>query len=168
MFTQSDRKKKTKQLSKLKCEPTQALIYSASRTSKYITHLHSIFVSTYSVLFLGTPHHGSDVAKLAGTVERTVSALVPRKLLDTSDQLLNPLRPYSETLQNITDQFAPLMKNLRVYFFWEQEKTDLVYTRDYVRFNLTLGQSFLSTLLLSHLQPLLLRHEPCNHIPTCA
>ena len=112
---------------------SQALIYSASRTSKHIAHLHSIFVSTHSVLFFGTPHHGSDVAKLAGIAHRTAATMMPKKILDTNDQLLNALRAGSETLQNITDQFAPLMKNLRVYFFWEQEKTDLGYTRDYVR-----------------------------------
>ena len=64
---------------------------------------------------------------------RTAATMMPKKILDTNDQLLNALRAGSETLQNITDQFAPLMKNLRVYFFWEQEKTDLGYTRDYVR-----------------------------------
>ncbi|MCJ1260408.1 hypothetical protein MMC22_000269 [Lobaria immixta] len=108
-----------------------ALIYSANRTSKYVAHLHSIFVSTHSVLFLGTPHHGSDVAKLAGTFQRTVAALIPRKTIDTNDQLLNALQAGSETLQNITDEFAPLM-NFHLYFFWEQEKTNLGYTWDYV------------------------------------
>lgn len=68
--------------------------------------------------------------------------MMPKKILDTNDQLLNALRAGSETLQNITDQFAPLMKNLRVFFFWEQEKTDLGYTRDYVRcYSSSLGES---------------------------
>ena len=68
------------------------MIYSASRTSKHIAHLHSIFVSTHSVLFLGTPHHGSDVAKLAGIAHRTAATMMPKKILDTNDQLLNALR----------------------------------------------------------------------------
>ena len=46
--------------------------------------------------------------------------------------LLKALEKESETLQNITDQFAPLMANFRVFFFWEQEKTDLKYTKDYI------------------------------------
>ncbi len=61
-----------------------------------------------------------------------LSALAPKKVWDTDNQLLNALEEGSETLQNITDQFAPLMKQFRVYFFWEQEKTDLGWTRDYV------------------------------------
>ncbi|KAI9710443.1 MAG: hypothetical protein M1812_007411 [Candelaria pacifica] len=110
----------------------KALAYSASRTSKHIKHLHSIYVSTYAILFLGTPHNGSDKVKLAGIGQRMLSALAPKKVWDTNNQLLNALEEGSETLQNITDQFAPLMKQFRIYFFWEQEKTDLGYTKDYV------------------------------------
>jgi hypothetical protein len=38
----------------------------------------------------------------------------------------------SEILQDITDQFAPLMANFRVFFFWEQEKTNLKTSVDYI------------------------------------
>lgn len=113
--------------------PSQALAYSASRTSKLVQHLHSIFVSTYAVLFLGTPHAGSSKASLASTARRMIDALVPSKIWDTEGQLLDALQEGSETLQNITDMFAPLMKNFRIYFFWEQEKTDLGTSKDYVR-----------------------------------
>ena len=112
--------------------PPQALAYSASRTSKLVQHLHSIFVSTYAVLFLGTPHTGSSKASLASTGRKMIDALVPSKIWDTEGQLLNALQEGSETLQNITDMFAPLMKNFRIYFFWEQEKTDFGTTNDYV------------------------------------
>lgn len=43
----------------------------------------------------------------------------------------------SETLQNVTDFFTPIMRNFNVYFFWEQEKTamsimgkDFIVTKD--------------------------------------
>jgi hypothetical protein len=111
---------------------SQALAYSASRTSKHIQHVHSIFVSTYAVLFLGTPHMGSDNAKLASTGRRMIDAMVPSKVVDTDGQLLEVLKEGSETLQNVTDMFAPLMKSFRTYFFWEQEKTDFGATRKYV------------------------------------
>jgi len=35
----------------------------------------------------------------------------------------------SEALPKITDPFAPLMKPFRIYFFWEQEKTDLPHSK---------------------------------------
>lgn len=46
--------------------------------------------------------------------------------------LVNALKEESETLRDITDQFAPLMSRFRIYFFWEQERVDLKYTKDYV------------------------------------
>jgi protein SERAC1 len=61
-----------------------------------------------------------------------IDALVPSKVWDTEGQLLDVLREGSETLQNITDMFAPLIKNFCIYFFWEQEKTDFGVTKDYI------------------------------------
>ena len=110
----------------------QALAYSASRTSRNIVHLHSIFVSTYAILFLGTPHNGSDRVQLASTAQKMLSALTPKKVMDTNSQLLDALKEGSETLQNVTDMFAPLMKQFHIFFYWEQFKTDFGYTQDYV------------------------------------
>ncbi|MCJ1403613.1 hypothetical protein MMC11_006836 [Xylographa trunciseda] len=110
----------------------RALAYSASRTSKSIEHLHSIYVSTFAILFLGTPHDGSNKAKLASTTRRMIGALVPSKLVDTEGQLLDALQEGSEVLQNITDMFVPLMKNFHIFFFWEQVKTSMGPTQDYV------------------------------------
>lgn len=64
--------------------------------------------------------------------QHMLNALMPSKIWDTDDQLLNTLEEGSETLQNITDQFAPLMRYFCIYFFWEQEKTDLKVKKDYV------------------------------------
>jgi len=110
----------------------RALAYSSSRTSKLVQHLHSIFVSTYGILFLGTPHNGSSKAGLASIGSRMISALAPSRVIDTESQLADALYQGSEVLQNITDMFAPLMKNFRIYFFWEQEKTNLGSTLDYI------------------------------------
>ena len=69
---------------------------------------------------------------MASFGQRLLSAAVPKKMWDTDSELLQALREGSETLQNITDQFVPLMKRFHICFFWEQEKTDLPHTRDYV------------------------------------
>jgi len=83
-------------------------------------------------LFLGTPHDGSSKAKLASTGRRMIGALIPSKIVDTEGQLLDALQEGSEVLQNITDLFAPLMKDFHIFFFWEQEKTNMGLTQDYV------------------------------------
>ena len=116
-----------------KIDCPQAMAYSADRTSKSIQHLHSIYVSTFGILFLGTPHDGGNKAKLASTSRRMIGALVPSMIIDTEGQLLDAMREGSEVLQNITDMFVPLMKNFHIYFFWEQEKTNMGVTQDYVR-----------------------------------
>ncbi|KAL8816406.1 MAG: hypothetical protein Q9223_004580 [Gallowayella weberi] len=100
----------------------------------FVCHsLGGIIVKRVTMLgLIGTPHHGSDKAKLASTGRKMIDAMVPSKLFDTNGQLLEALKEGSETLQNVTDMFAPLMKNFRIYFFWEQEKTDFGTTRKYV------------------------------------
>ncbi|KAK0624326.1 ribonuclease-like protein p/mrp subunit [Immersiella caudata] len=110
----------------------RALVYSASRTAQRIEHLRSIFVSTYGILFLATPHDGTDKAKVASFARKLVDSCMPNKLVDTSPQLVEALATGSEVLQEITDNFTPLMKRFCLYFFWEQNKTDLVTTYDYV------------------------------------
>jgi alpha-beta hydrolase superfamily lysophospholipase len=40
-----------------------ALIHSASRTSHQTCHLNSIYVSTFAILFFGTPHDRIDVGR---------------------------------------------------------------------------------------------------------
>jgi hypothetical protein len=97
-----------------------------------IEHLHSIYVSTYGILFFGTPHQGSSKANLASFAQRIVDTLVPSKMTDTDSQLVDALNQGSEVLQDITDNFVPLMARFRVYFFWEQEKTNLGVKFDYV------------------------------------
>ena len=118
---------------KLETDCSQALAYSASRDSKSIQHVHSIYVSTFGILFLGTPHDGGNKVKLASASRRMIGAVVPSKAVDTDGQLLEALQEGSEVLQNITDLFVPLMKNFHIFFFWEQEKTNMGFTQDYVR-----------------------------------
>lgn len=83
-------------------------------------------------MFLGTPHNGSSKAGLASVSRRIVDIVTPSKFVDTDGQLVEALREDSETLQNITDMFVPLMKQFRIFFFWEQEKTDFGAKVDYV------------------------------------
>src|SRR5438034_6922642 len=110
----------------------QALAYSASRTAPKIAHLHSIFTCTFAILFFGTPHGGSSKARFLNSLQKLASLPIPKTALQTESSLLSALEDGSETLQNITDQFAPLSPNFRIYFFWEQERTDLKYTKDYI------------------------------------
>ncbi|CAG8908839.1 unnamed protein product [Penicillium egyptiacum] len=108
----------------------RALAYAESRPR--LTHIYSIYVCTFAILFFGTPHQGSSKANIFGSLQKIASLATPKALIDLESALVNALEKESEVLQNITDQFAPLMSNFRIFFFWEQEKTDLKYKRDYI------------------------------------
>lgn len=64
-----------------------------------------------------------------------LDTVIPSRLCDTDGQLLEALKQGSEELKNITDLFTPMMKNFRLFFFWEQEKTNLGLMTDYVGSN---------------------------------
>lgn len=103
----------------------KALAYSSSRTSSQVQHLYTIFVSTYAVLFFGTPHDRVNSASWLAldTAPRSGYSADKKESSDESRRIF--LEDDSTTLQVITEQFAPLMKKFRVYFFWEELPTKL-------------------------------------------
>lgn len=101
----------------------QALIYSSEIRGAKTEHLRSIFVSTYGILFLGTPHKGADVAKWGSRLEWICSAVMPQN--STAPQLVEALKTNNETLQNIDRQFIQIMNKYHIYFFHEAKPTHL-------------------------------------------
>jgi hypothetical protein len=86
----------------------RALVYSSSREGKALEHLRSIYTCTYGILFLGTPHNGiSKESLLSQDVQGT----------GLSHFMLSLLKG-SEMLNEINDQFAPLMKQFAIFNFW--------------------------------------------------
>ncbi|GIJ87764.1 hypothetical protein Asppvi_006677 [Aspergillus pseudoviridinutans] len=110
----------------------RALIYCRSVSNEKIEHLRSIFVSTYGILFLGTPHNGSDVAKWGLLLQNICSAVLPKKFMESSPQLVKALRTNNETLQNINSLFADIMGRFHLYFFHETRSTDIKGTRELI------------------------------------
>ncbi|MCJ1303934.1 hypothetical protein MMC08_006745, partial [Hypocenomyce scalaris] len=103
----------------------RGLIYSSEIRGPKTEHLRSIFVSTYGILFLGTPHKGSDVAQWGSRLEWICNAVMPKKIIDTQPQLVEALKTNNETLQNIDRQFIQLMSRFYIYFFHEAKPTNL-------------------------------------------
>lgn len=110
----------------------QCLIYSRSIDHPNAEHLRSIFVSTYGILFMGTPHLGSDLAKWGTLLQSIASAALPRRFFDSSSHLVEALKTNNETLQNINRQFNEIMPKLRIYLFYEGKPMDLRSTRQFV------------------------------------
>ena len=108
----------------------KALAYSSTRTSQHIEHLYSVFASTYAVLFFGTPHQGTDKESWLAIAHAESPRPRARPRFDT--QLLMATEKGSETLQSITEQFAPLMKQFHIFFFWEELESGEGNRRGYI------------------------------------
>ncbi|KAK3331189.1 ribonuclease-like protein p/mrp subunit [Apodospora peruviana] len=109
----------------------RALTYAKTRTGHKVSHDYKIFTCTYGILFFGTPHHGSDLAKWLGFLKK-LGALSSGGVASSKSSLVNALARESETLLNITDYFIPIMKHFNIYFFWETEKTNLFAKKEYI------------------------------------
>ncbi|PGH04037.1 hypothetical protein GX51_03707 [Blastomyces parvus] len=109
----------------------KTLLYCEHLRHPKTQHIRSTYISTYAILFMGTPHNGSDLANLGSAIQ-TLFNLVPKKLFDTTPNLLKTLRPDNEILQNVNRQFAEIMGRFRIYFFHESKPMDLKGTRKFI------------------------------------
>ncbi|KAI4263695.1 MAG: hypothetical protein L6R42_001169 [Xanthoria sp. 1 TBL-2021] len=98
----------------------RALIHSSGKKGKHTVHLRSIAVSTYGILFLGTPHLGYDRTKWASWSD-DVSCTTLKN--GSQARLLEALETNSETLQNIERQFVELASDFHIFYFHETKLT---------------------------------------------
>ncbi|KAI9725055.1 MAG: hypothetical protein M1812_000331 [Candelaria pacifica] len=104
----------------------RALIYSRGLRNQKTEHLRSIYVSTFAILFLGTPHTGADIAKWGSMLQSVCKIALPKTFFDTSPQLIEALKTENETLQNISRQFTDIMSRFHIYFFHEAKPTKAI------------------------------------------
>lgn len=99
----------------------RALAFSQSRRDAKLGHIRSIYVSTYGVIFMATPHRGFS---------KDVLLLWNQEQNYSPNQFMLSLLYDSEALQEITDQFAPLIRQFAIYNLWERKQTKLgeIYT----------------------------------------
>lgn len=100
----------------------RSLIYSSTRTAPKVVHLWDQFVSTFAILFFGTPHGRSAAASWLAL-----------------EQMSRPSRPGSKSLfhrrsgsaigenfqlpQSVSNDFMPLVKQFHMFFLWEALQT---------------------------------------------
>lgn len=101
----------------------RALAYSHSRKDFRVEHIRSVYRSTVAIMFMGTPHEGfkKDAIIYASRARQ----------LEPNNFMLSLLEG-SEAIQEITDHFAPIMKQFFIYNFWEQLRTALGRHKIYI------------------------------------
>jgi hypothetical protein len=110
----------------------RGLVYSENIQHVNTEHLRSIYVSTYALLFLATPHLGSDKAKMGLALQSISRVILPKKMMDSSGQLVSALETQSETLQNINRLFMDFQNRYRIYYFHESLPMSLGITRSFI------------------------------------
>lgn len=101
----------------------KALVYSQAQTSHHVAHLYDIFVSTYAILFFSTPHDGGNRSNWLAIESLTVSENSTILENSTLDQAIS--NEDAECIRIITEEFTPIMRQFRMYFFWEQIMTQI-------------------------------------------
>lgn len=110
----------------------RALVHSSEIRGNKTAHLRSIYVSTYGILFFGTPHQGFDIETWISRYERTHSSVEYPRHIDFRPQVIHSLGIKNETLENIDRQFIQLSSKIRIYFFYEGKPTNIHGNWDYV------------------------------------
>ena len=96
----------------------KSLVYASTRTAPKVAHLWDHYVSTFAILFFGTPHGHADKTSwleceaMSKAARHRVSAYF--KPLDKGDPQLPRL---------VDNDFAPLVKQFHLFFFWEELPT---------------------------------------------
>lgn len=110
----------------------RALELSNDLTSRHADDNRSIYISTYGIIFLGTPHTGADPAKWGVMLESMVHSLIPRKVMHSDAQLVKTLQTNNETLQNINLHFLDIYQRFRICMAHEEMQTDLKGTKAFI------------------------------------
>jgi hypothetical protein len=102
----------------------QALIHSDSARPGALEHHRSIKLSTYGIIFMGTPHQGGSGVVLGRLLVNIASVFVP-----ANDRLLQHLERDSEWLQQQLRQYGPISNEFVTKFAYEEYPTLTVIGR---------------------------------------
>ncbi|KAK7433394.1 hypothetical protein QQZ08_000334 [Neonectria magnoliae] len=107
----------------------RALLYSNDLRAAHHEEYRSIYVSTFGLIFLGTPHTGSDGATWGIMLQAMSDAIIPRKFFESESVLLKTLKKDNETLANINSHFLDIYQRFHIHMAHENHKTDVKGTK---------------------------------------
>jgi hypothetical protein len=101
----------------------QALAFSQTRQAQRIEHQRSIYLSTYAILFMGTPHKG---------MKKDPRLFSHYGSSDKMHILNQSLVEGSEIIRDIEHSFADLIDLFCIYNFWEEVQTQFSDSCSYI------------------------------------
>ncbi|KAH9902061.1 hypothetical protein F4778DRAFT_736093 [Xylariomycetidae sp. FL2044] len=108
----------------------KSLVYSSTRTAAKIDHLWDQFISTFAILFFGTPHNRTLKSRWLAVEKLSNPSWQSR--ITPHDRLLRSEGENDVFFQSITTDFAPIMKQFHMFFFWEELRTTFGSRSEYV------------------------------------
>ncbi|KAI1098910.1 hypothetical protein F4804DRAFT_102373 [Jackrogersella minutella] len=91
-----------------------ALVHSDSTRVGHLERHRNVILSTSAVLFMGTPHQGSDSTAYARILANVLSVWK-----NTNKAVLEHLKTHSGVLQELQSRFNALHRELETYYFYE-------------------------------------------------
>lgn len=98
----------------------KALIHSKLNRDNQST----ITLSTYGIVFFGTPHAGSSIASLGKLLLTLVSPVA-----STNTSLIRHLQQNSEWLRMQTEQFNPISSEFDIITFYETDRRPIFWRK---------------------------------------
>lgn len=102
-----------------------ALLHADRCREENLAHIRALFVSTYGIVFLGTPHEGSGLAKFGEMIQNIADLAISKRLFETQSVLLKTLRADSETLDNINFEFIHISQKFETCLVYEDASTKI-------------------------------------------
>lgn len=103
----------------------KAIILAHERSDE--PEFKDVLDNTKGIAFLGTPHRGSDSAWWGAIVANIVKGLSIGT--STNSRLVSDLKKDSSSLSSISSQFVHRTKGIRIYTFYETQKTGSIVVR---------------------------------------
>lgn len=96
----------------------KSLLYSSTRNAPKVVHLRDQFISTFAILFFGTPHGRADGEKWL-SLERQSSS-IGRSIFHKGISNRHQGKTHVQVSQSVDNEFSPLLKQFHVFFFWAE------------------------------------------------
>lgn len=97
----------------------KSLVYASTRTAPKVAHLWDHYVSTFAILFFGTPH--GHVDKSSWLEYEAMSKAARHRV----GAFFRPCKGSVQMPRLVDTDFAPLVKQFHLFFFWEELPTRL-------------------------------------------
>jgi hypothetical protein len=108
----------------------KSLLYASTRTTPKVVHLWDQFVSTFAILFFGTPHGKTSKSNWLTLEGQSRTAHHPD--LRTADCLRPADEGDPQMPLSVEKDFSPHMRQFHVFYFWEQLPTSLGDRADFI------------------------------------